>query len=176
MNSFNPIKTMSSKRSRSIGVSRVRRSRVTRSKGRSTEDHQQFFTPSSVAKEVADLAVKYGPPGATYLESCAGDGAILEHLPKEKRMANELDPKMCGILRKKFPDTQVRCRDFLTYRTKVPRSKLVIATNPPYRGGWRQSTGKDLMWGIIRHGMTLPIRGSSSCRPGHGACVRPPAT
>jgi len=128
----------------------------------STEDHQQFFTPPEVAKEVADLAVKYGPKNATYLECCAGDGAILSHLPhspKGKRIANELDPKMCSVLRKKFPDTQVRCRDFLTYRTNIPRSKLVVATNPPYRGGWRQAAGKDLMWDIIRHAMTIADTG-----------------
>lgn len=135
-------------RSRSISVGKS-----------STENHQQFFTPPEVAREVADLAVKYGPKNATYLECCAGDGAIVSHLPKNKRIANELDPKMCSLLRKKFPDTQIRCRDFLTYRTTIPRSKLVVATNPPYRGGWRQAAGKDLMWDIIRHAMTIADTG-----------------
>jgi len=138
--------------------------RVSREKSRKShgtvEAHQQFFTPSEVAKEVADLAVKYGPKkGAVYLESCAGDGAILSHLPKGHRRANELDPKMCCVLRKRFPDTPIRCRDFLTYRTKVAKDKLVVVTNPPYRGGWRQAAGKDIMWAIIEHAMSLADTG-----------------
>lgn len=125
--------------------------------------NQQFFTPTHISRIVSSIAQEYScGKDAIYFECCAGDGSIFNELPSKKRIGNEIDPKLCSLLKRTYKKNRIMCRDFLKIKQcdiNVPASKLVIVTNPPYRGGFRQSSGKDIMWSIIRHAMALADTG-----------------
>lgn len=130
-------------------------------------DNQQFFTPAHISKIVSNIAVnitkKYKfDKNAIYFECCAGDGSIFKKLPIKKRIGNEIDPRLCSLLKIKFEKDRIMCKDFLNIQKRdinVSAKNLVIVTNPPYRGGFRQSSGKDIMWSIIRHAMAMADTG-----------------
>ncbi|MHA2787641.1 23S ribosomal RNA methyltransferase Erm [Corynebacterium sp. S7] len=106
---------------------------------------QNFLTDNQVLSQISSLvAVTKGP----IVEIGPGEGAITRYLVKTGRdlTAVEIDPRLVGKLRKKFPDPQVTIiqGDFLKFH--LPHSPHVIVGNIPF----------DITTAILRHLLRAP--------------------
>ena len=82
----------------------------------------QFFTKDSVAKHVVDVVNKKFPfkDYDNIIEPSAGSGAILEYLPKDKRIGVDIEKNHDEVIEKDFFDY-----DF-------PEGRNLVIGNPPF--------------------------------------------
>ena len=108
----------------------------------------KWFTPEAAALPVMDLI----PPGTEVVEPCAGDGALVRHLPQLNwTVVADIDPDAPGML----------ARDALAWQ---PDRHVV--TNPPYT----PAIARELMshWLQGDRGMTLLIPSDWLCNKWFG--------
>ncbi len=94
-----------------------------------------YYTPTPIIKVMYEYLRYLGFEGGRIMEPGAGNGAFIEHMPKEIRQnskiyAVELEPISAKILNSLYPDITVKNCGFETLDIK-PVFDLVIG-NPPY--------------------------------------------
>lgn len=98
------------------------------------QTHQYYPTPEEVAKlavEMTDIQ-----DSDTVLEPSAGQGAIAEHLPKDRTKCIEISDLHCDILKARGFD--VERADFIEWSVSADKVDCIVM-NPPYsEGRWRQ--------------------------------------
>lgn len=74
-------------------------------------------------------------PGGTWLEPCAGNGAIISAVDQVRRdiewSAVDIMPTPLGVIRAKWPDVQVQAADILTQEIEQDQYDVIV-TNPPF--------------------------------------------
>ncbi|WBU32344.1 DUF3560 domain-containing protein [Rhodopseudomonas palustris] len=97
---------------------------------------QLFATPRDIAAEAAELLDL--KPGQRLLEPNAGTGALIEAaraaVADLEIVAVEINPRLAGHLRERFPGMPVHCGDFLSFDPPAERFDRVLM-NSPFENG-----------------------------------------
>ncbi len=86
----------------------------------------QYYTKREVSKylfeKTIEIISKYDNNifDYTWLEPSVGEGCFFDHLPEEKRIGIDIEPKRNGVIK----------HDYLTYN--LPNKKLIVIGNPPF--------------------------------------------
>lgn len=94
----------------------------------SFKEKDQFYTPSAAAKYCYEKSVevikRYGdvPTNYLYVEPSAGSGSFLEHLPVDRRVGIDIEPKK----------EEIKRGDYLCYSPPEEEKKIIVIGNPPF--------------------------------------------